>query len=82
MFGQSTHPLIKLSPNEAGCDAANSVTVVTDLRLADGQAGSFSRKSRLQIEVDGSLKVSLTLLHLTGLLILTRRRQPLVTVPP
>lgn len=68
----STHPLIKLPLEEAGGDAADSVAVAGDLRPADGQSGGFGRQSGLQVEVDGPLEVSLALLHLAGLLILTR----------
>lgn len=65
-----THPLIELSFNETCSDAADSVTVVGDLRPADGQAGGFSRKPGLQVEVDGTLVISLALLHFTSLLFL------------
>lgn len=68
----STHPLVKLSLDETGGDAADGVAVAGDLRPAEGQAGGFSRQSGLQVEVDGSLEVSLVLLHLPGLLVLTR----------
>ncbi|KAA8582870.1 hypothetical protein FQN60_015416 [Etheostoma spectabile] len=64
--------LVREDIENTGGDAADSVAVVGDLRMADGQSGGFSRQSSLQIEIDGTLEVSLALLHLTGLLVLTR----------
>lgn len=77
-----SHPLVKFSPQEAGGDAADGVTVAADFWLADGQPGGFGRQSGLQVEVDGTLVVSLSLLHLPSLLVLARLRQPAVVVPP
>lgn len=77
---RSTYPLIKLSFDEAGHDAADAVTVAADLRLIYGQPGCFSRQSSLQVEVDGPLEVPLVLLHRTGLVVLTRLDQPLKIV--
>ena len=76
---KSSYPLMKVSSDQPGSDAAAGL--VADLRLADGEAGSFSREPGLHVQIDGSLDVSLTLLQLAGLLVLTRLRQPLVIVP-
>lgn len=78
----ASHPLVEFSPQEAGGDAADGVAVAADLRLTDGQSGSFGRQSGLQVEVDCALEVPLALLHLPGLLVLARLRQPAVVVPP
>lgn len=80
--GRRAHPLVEFSLDETRGDAADGVTVAADLRLTDGQSGGFSRQSSLQVEVDGALVVALALLHLPGLLVLTRLRQPAVVVPP
>lgn len=80
--GRRAHPLVEFSLDETCGDAADGVAVAADLRLTDSQSGGFSRQSGLQVEVDGALVVALALLHLPGLLVLTRLRQPAVVVPP
>lgn len=80
--GRRAHPLVEFSLDETRGDAADGVAVAADLWLTDGQSGGFSRQSGLQVEVDGALVVALALLHLPGLLVLTRLRQPAVVVPP
>lgn len=77
-----SHPLVEFSPQEAGGDAADDVAVAADLWLTDGQSGGFGRQSSLQVEVDGTLVVSLALLHLPSFLILARLCQPAVVVFP
>lgn len=78
---QFAHPLVKLSLDEAAGDAADGLAVAGDLGPADGQAGSLGWQPGLQVEVDGPLEVSLAFLHLAGLFVLARLRQPLVVVP-
>lgn len=78
---RNTHSLLKVSLDEAGGDASDGFAVVHDLRAADGEAGGFSRQARFQVEVDGCLEVSFAFLHLAGLLVLTRLRQPPVVLP-
>lgn len=76
-----THPLIKLSLDETGGDAAHGVAVVRHLRPADGEACGLGGQPGVQVKVDGALEVAVILLHLPGLLVLTRLRQPLVVAP-
>lgn len=80
--GKCSDPLVELSLDQAGHDAADAVAVAADLRLLHGEPGRFGGEPGLQVEVDGPLEVALALLHRPGLAVLTRLDQPLKIVPP
>ena len=77
----STYPLKEVPFDECGCDAVHHVASAPDVRVAEGQPGGLGREASLQVQTDGSMVVSLPLLHLAGLLVLGRVSQPAVVAP-